>query len=337
MKITAVEISQASPSGAADPVLVLRTDTDLTGIGAIAMDGRSAASPALSSALSAMLVGRDPFDLQALRSDAALWPNSTFEDAAVLAAAGTAMADIAGRQLGIPVHQLIGGRVRDRARACAINWADRDIDVAQVVAQAHRMVDLGFTALRVEPFGSASTTLNEATDLVAELRRALPDTIDLVVAAGGEMDGIAAPAIAARLSALEPLWLEQSFATVPAASHHHTSLPLAAGSGTPAGVLQRLVMDGLVDHVVLDAGFAGGLLGARRIAALAEVYHIGMVPTGTGPVSVATALHLAAAIPNLTMIELPPGLVPVEDGTVAIDLRPGLGIDDGRAMTVEVA
>jgi galactonate dehydratase len=284
-----------------------------------------------------MLVGRDPFDLQALRTDAALWPNPTFEDAAILAAAGTAMADLAGRELGIPVHQLIGGRVRDHVRACAINWSEGQSDVAGLVDEARRTVDLGFTALRVEPFVSASATLEEVTAQVEALRAALPDTIDLVVAADGVMDGVAARLLAERLSSLEPLWLEQSFGTVPVASHHHTSVPLAAGSGTPAAVLQRLVMDGLVDHVVLDPGLAGGLLEARRIAALAEVYHIGMIPTGTGPVSLATALHLAAAIPNVTMIELPPGLVAVEDGTVAIDLRPGLGIDEGRAMTVEVA
>jgi galactonate dehydratase len=337
MKITEVEISHASPSGAADLLLVLRTDTELSGIGAIAMDGRSAASPALSPALSAMLVGRDPFDLQALRTDAALWGNPTFGDAAVLSAAGTAMADIAGRQLGIPVHQLLGGRVRDRVRACAINWADGHLEVTHVLAQARRTVDLGFTALRIEPFASESTTLDEATALIEELRHGLPDTIDLVVAADGVMDGVAARVLTERLARLEPLWLEQSFATVPAASHSHTSVPLAAASSTPSGVLQRLVMDGLVDHVLLDPGLAGGLLEARRLAALAEVYHIGMIPTGTGPVALATALHLAAAIPNITMIELPPGLVAIEDGTVAIDLRPGLGIDDGRAMTVEVA
>ena len=295
--------------------------------------------------MSALLVGRDPFDLQALDVDANARPDATAAELAIVAAAGTAMADICGKQLGVPVHQLMGGRVRDRVRACAIDWADHGLDVGGLVAEARRIVALGFTCLRVEPFAVGITVppvhVGDAVKLVRTLRGALPDAIDLVVATGGALAIDDLHALAALLGPLEPLWMEQPFRGPPSESIEQATkrlaVPLTAGSGTGPATMKQLVMGGLVDHVVLDVGLVGGLLEARRIAALAEIDHIGVIPTGTAPVSLATALHLAASIPNLTMVEMRPGLAAVEDGTVAIDLSPGLGIDEGRAMAMEVA
>jgi galactonate dehydratase len=347
MKITSVRVSESSADrgATAAPLLVLGTDTSLSGIGEIFVRDRAQAFEPMSTMLSAMLVGRDPFDVLAMTADVSGRSGATALESAIAAAAGTAMADIAGQDLGVPVHQLLGGRVRDRVRACAIGWAAGASGTSELAAAAVQTVGLGFTALRVDPFigsrGSGATQLTEATTLVRSLRDALPDEIDIVVNAGGALRNDDAVAFAEALAPLEPLWLEAPVAASRLTSFGDVSdrvtLPLAGGRGTERDILRTLVTRGYIDHVVLEIERIGGLLEARRIAALAEIYHIGIIPTCTAPVSLATALHLAAAVPNLTMIELLPGLASVENGTLAVDLNPGLGIDPGLATTMEVA
>jgi galactonate dehydratase len=345
MKITSVEVTPFADGGSASALLVLRTDSALSGIGEIFGLGRPEPFEPMTATLSAMLVGRDPFDLQALTCEAGARPGATIFESAIAAAAGTAMADIAGQDLGVPVHQLFGGRVRDRVRACAVDWANGASGASELADAAVRTVSLGFTTLRVEPFAMlgdpGSTRPAEAVALVRSLRDALPSEIDLVVDAGEARPPDDAAEFAEALGPVEPLWLEQ---WIPASGlatlrdlAERVTIPLAGGRGTPPDILQALVTGVLIDHVVVEVGRVGGLLEARRIAALAEIYHIGVIPTGTAPVSLATALHLAASIPNLTMIELRPGLAIVENGTVAVDLAPGLGIDAGLATTTEVA
>jgi L-alanine-DL-glutamate epimerase-like enolase superfamily enzyme len=79
-----------------------------------------------------------------------------------------------------------------------------------------------------------------------------------------------------------------------------------------------------VDYLVLEVGRVGGLVEARRIAALAEVYHTAVVPIGSGgSVSLSAALQLAAVVPNLSLVEVRPGLAAVDGGMVSLDGRPG--------------
>lgn len=347
MKIISVRITESSADRGttAARLLVLRTDTSLSGIGEIFVHDRAQAFEPTGSMLSAMLVGRDPFDVLAMTADVNGRSGATALESAIAAAAGTAMADLVGQDLGVPVHQLLGGRVRDRVRACAIGWAEGATSTSELTAAAVQTVGLGFTALRVDPFaespGPGATQLDQATTLVRALRDALPDQIDLVINAGGTLRNDDAVAFAEALAPLEPLWLEAPVTASRLTSFRdvadRVTVPLAGGRGTEPDILRTLVTGGYIDHVILEIERVGGLLEARRIAALAEIYHIGIVPTCTAPVSLATALHLAAAVPNLTMIELLPRLASVENGTLAIDLNPGLGIDPGLATTMEVA
>ena len=100
-------------------------------------------------------------------------------------------------------------------------------------------------------------------------------------------------------------------------------LPLASGRGARPQVLRELVTGNLVDHLVLEVGRVGGLVEARRIAALAEVHHIGIVPIGSGSsVSLRAALQLAAVVTNLSVVEIRPGLAPIDRGMTSVDDRP---------------
>jgi galactonate dehydratase len=334
MKITSVELSPAA-EGRPRRLIVLRTDAARSGVAEIALDGLPESLEGPTTMLSALLVGRDPFDIQALAVNPDIDTESTALSSVLVAAAVTAMADITGQELGVPAHQLLGGRVRDEVRACAIAWGGGQAAHDAIRSAALDVVDMGFTALRVEPFAGRRDAgpgdLPGAVEMVRAIRDALPDTIDLVVDGSVVMDVDVALDFARLMAPLEVLWVELPTDRLPPDVlrdvAHRFAVPVCAARGTGEARVHDLVNAGVVDHVVVDVGLAGGLLAARRISALAEIDHVGIVPAAEGTVSLAAALHLAAAIPNLTMVEMRPGLATVEDGMVAVDLRPGLGIE----------
>lgn len=338
MKITTVELTPASDGPPIEAVLILGTDSALSGVGEVSRNGHVARSDAATDALRSALIGRDPYDLHALVTDGD--GRSASLDAELVAAAGTAMADLAGKELGVPVHQLLGGRVQDRVRACAIGWTDGHADLAAFTDAARRTVEAGFTALRIEPFAGlddGAGLLDRAAARVEALRGALPDAVDLVVNARRLVTVDDALGFGTLLRPFEPLWMEVGLSQATLAGYGRSfAVPIAAGRSATSAELQALATASTVDHLVLDVGAAGGLIAARRIAALAEIYHIGIVPTGSGRVATVTAVHLAAAIPNLTMVEVRPGFAPLVDGFLPVDGRRGLGVDANGAVTGEV-
>jgi galactonate dehydratase len=327
MKISEVELTTFDEHPEAQ-LLVLRSDSDLSGVGELAASAGRVGTEASSAVLADLLVGRDPFDVEALLADAKSPADGTIADVELVSAATSAMLDLAARSLETPIHQLLGGGVHDQVRACAVGWADGAGGPRELAAAARRTVAAGFTALRVDPFAGSSTRpdVSTAMELVRAVREAVPDDVDLVVAADHRLSISTALELAEALRPLEPMWLEAAVPASPIDPLRRVSetvaLPLAAGRGVRAEILRDLVTGNLVDHLVLEVGRVGGLVEARRIAALAEVYHIGVVPIGSGgPVSLGAALELAAVLPNLSMLEVRPGIVAVEGGMVSVGQR----------------
>lgn len=325
MKVSEVECKTVVEHGRRSQRLVAHTDTGLSGTAEFA-DGTE---PSLSF-LSKLLVGRDPFNSEALLADLRNGADGTIPDIALVSAACAAMLDLARQALGVPAHQLMGGRVWDHVRACAAGWAGGATSLDELVAAARRTADAGYTALRVDPFtplARPATDLDAAVQRVRAVRDAVADEVDLIVAAGRRLDVATALELAARLHDVEPMWIEEPVAASPVEPireiSHRTNVPLAAGRGATPEVLRALIDGNIVNHLVLDVGRAGGPIEARRIAALAEIYHIGVVPAGAGgALSARDALQLAAVLPNLSLVEIRPGVVEVEDGMVALDQDP---------------
>ena len=329
MRISSVELTPFVENSRLGQLLVLRNDSNkLAGVGEIVLaDGRAPTESTIPF-LADLLVGRNPFDVEALLIDAAGFTEGASDDAALIAAATSAMLDLAGMSLNTSTDQLLGGRVRDSARACAIGWAEEVVGEPELIAAAQRTVAAGFTLLRVEPFlGSSpndSPDLFAATEVARVVRDAVPDEIDIVIAADGRLSSADAAQFAHALQPIEPLWLEEPVqAPLPSLLKRvseRVNLALAAGRTSRPDVLRDLVARNIVDHLVVDVSRVGGLIEARRIAALAEIYHIGIVPAGSGgSVALRAALHLAAVVPNLSVVEVRPGLTVVQGGMVALD------------------
>lgn len=346
MRITEAETASFDRHGRPVRLLILRTDTEWVGVGELDPDDDPTRRDRREDELIQMLVGRDPYDTEALLVEVLELAPSETVDVGFLAAAHTAMSDLVGKELGVPVHQLMGGRVRDHIRACAIDWVAGIEDRAELAAAARRVVAAGFTALRIDPIAGVSEPLDAhvsaAIDAVRTVREAVPDEIDLVVNLAGLLTGEHAIEIAAAIRSFEPLWLEDPLPTdalEPLRTFgRRPTLPLAGGRRSTRRGLVALALSGLVDHLVVDTSRVGGLGEARRIAAIAEISYDDIVLAASGgTVSIAAALQLAATIPNLSMVEVCPGMIPVEDGVIAVDDGPGLAFRSAGVLDGEVA
>ena len=285
--------------------------------------------------LSTILIGDDPFEIEKLwqKMYLAMMGHGMTGIVGSGALTGIEMAlwDIKGKALGVPVYELLGGKIRDRIRLYAhAHSADR----------ARELVDRGYNALKT---GGVSDPLGK----VAAIRKAVGADIDLMVDIHGPPWLTTKDAI--RMGqALEPydlLFYEDPVApeNVEALARvaAQVNLPIAAGE-RHAGIwgVRELIEREIIDVVQPDTGRAGGLLQMKKIAALAEAHYITFAPHdgSLGPVAEIAAAHLCATLPNFlilehleddvpqrhTVMQPPPTIV---DGFMLVPDAPGLGID----------
>ena len=293
--------------------------------------------------LRALLVGEDPTHIERLwqKMMIAIMGHGMTGTVGGGAMTGIDMAlwDIKGKALGVPVWNLLGGKVRDRIRIYAH---------ANTPEVALSLKERGITAIKC---GGVSDPVRK----VAMLRDAVGDSMDIAIDLHGPP--WLTPGDAAVLArALEPygmMWIEDPIAPENLDGYRRirdaAHVPLAAGErmATIWG-LRELIEQDLVDVAQPDTGRAGGITQMRKIAAMAEAHHIMMAPhSGSlGPVAEYAALHLMAAIPNALILErieddwdgrartvIPH---PVQkDGWLTVPDAPGLGVDIDEAFVAQ--
>jgi galactonate dehydratase len=258
--------------------------------------------------------------------------------------------DIAGKARGVPVHELLGGAVRDRIPVYANGWYQTERTQERLAALARDVVARGHHGLKIDPFGdvgmlATAGDIDEAADLVGAIRDAVGPSFVINVDAHGRL----APAMARR--AIDALagsgigFLEEPVAPANLAALHELRLasPIAIAAGERAigrTGFRPLVEGDCVDIVQPDCSWAGGLTEVQTIAAWAELH--GMVVAlhnAGGPIATAAALQLAAVLPNLLVLETfddfddpwireaLPGLPAVDDGQLPVPDAPGFGIE----------
>jgi galactonate dehydratase len=282
-----------------------------------------------------LLIGEDPTHIERLwqKMHVSIMGHGMLGTVGGGAMTGIDMAlwDIKGKALGVPVWNLLGGKVRDRIRMYT------HANTPEVAISAK---ERGFTAIKC---GGVSDPVQK----VARLREAVGFDLDICI----DMHGPPwmTPADAARLArALEPynlLWIEdpiapenlEGYKRIRDAAH----VPLASGERQSTIFGEReLIERELVDVLQPDTGRAGGITQMKKIAAMAEAHHIMMAPhSGSlGPVAEYAALHLLAAIPNSLILERIEDdwderrnvIVPYpeqQDGFITVPDAPGLGCD----------
>jgi galactonate dehydratase len=295
----------------------LVTDDGRRGLGEVRMVNKTDTLLACIAELGdRYVIGSDPFDRETLAFNIqrAEYGRPGEVTQSALAAFDIACWDLVGQELNVPVWQLLGGRYRDRVRAYANGWYRTDRDPAAFADDAREVIARGYTALKLDPFGSARMELSPAerrrsVELVAAVRDAVGPETQIMI----EMHGRFAPSVAAELAAeldpFEPAWLEEPVTfDVPtglARVRGATRRPIATGERIHLlSDFRPLIEQGLVDVVQADLTHFGGLTGLRRLAAWAEAYELPLAPHNVcGPVGTAANIHFAVATPNHLILE----------------------------------
>lgn len=268
--------------------------------------------------------------------------------------------DILGKARGRPVWALLGGRMNDRIRSytylypepgnlSAEFWVNPDM----AAEAALRFVGMGFTAVKFDPAGPytirgghepAMSDITRSVAFCKAIREAVGDRADLLFGTHGQFTTGGAIRLGQALEPFSPLWFEEpippdnllEFAEVARA----VRIPIATGERfCTKAEFATVLRSGGAKILQPALGRLGGLLEARKLAAIAEVFNAEMAPhMYCGPVEWAANIHLATTIPNLLMAEtietggsfhlaLIRHTIRWEDGYILPPEAPGLGID----------
>jgi len=344
----------------------LTTESGMTGIGESTAFAFPLAVVEVVKALSGYLVGADGMDVEAhwLRMYRALgWRGITLGGA--ISAIDQALWDLRGKRFEEPVWQLLGGRSRTGVRAMkVVSTGTTD----EVVAASLAAQNDGYKAIKVLLFQHEHHRMRHAervADLVdrfAAIRDAVGNRMDIGIELHRNMQPGNSIALIAELAPYRPLFVEDpippdsalAFAEVSA----KVSVPMAAGErNTTIYEFREYIERAGVSFVRPDIGIAGGFTHMRKICAMAEAHHMGVIPhcVPSGPVATMAHVHLGISTPNWEVqehveqnvepvVSMVDRITPLADGYLYPFDAPGLGmtlndaaLEDAPVSTFPVA
>lgn len=285
----------------------IETSDGLVGWGEASLEGYADVVHAAVDQFAGYLVGKDP----GLIEDhwQVLTKSQFYRGGAVLASAVSgidqALWDLKGKRLGVPVHDLLGGAVRDRIRA--YGWVGGD-DPAEVADQISAQLEVGLTAVKMNASGKMSRNgsmaeLDAVVARVASARATLGPDRDVAVDLHGRFTLATARRLAPLLEPLQPFFIEEPL--VPENSHmiermvDATTIPIATGERLYNRQEFLPVLQAGIAIAQPDLSHAGGISEVRRIAALAETFDAVIAPhCPLGPLALAACLQVGFATPN---------------------------------------
>jgi galactonate dehydratase len=271
---------------------------------------------------------------------------------AALSALDVALWDILARSVELPIYQLLGGKVRDKAKV----FANVTGDTLKARAEsARQQVARGYHSLRTTPFFSdwakqnASQRVKHAVEIVAAIREAVGDEIDLGLEIHRNLPPEEAIVLGNELLPYRILYYEDPLApeSVEALAYvaRHVDIPIAFGERNYSLYqFRELINSGAVSWIRPDLSLVGGYTQARKIAALAEASFVSVFPHLMGsPVNIAAFVQFDAATPNCVLheslnvddsplneiLEQP---LTLQDGYILVPDGPGIGVEVREEM-----
>jgi galactonate dehydratase len=334
MKITQIKVYLLRVGGLHPVLTELVTDDGLTGVGEAAIaygHGGTAAAGMIKDLAETIVIGRDPMRIEELWSemyDHSFWAKGGGAVVfAGISALETALWDIKAKALGVPVYELLGGKLRDSVRVYANGWSFRCTTPDDYARAGEKTVRDGFDALKCYPLavpreggGIKHVTRRmidrEAAEFayqsVRALRNAVGPGVDIMLDLSGGLTTDETIRLCRRWGELDILFVEE-----PADPFDEGALEaIARAVPMPVAVGERLytrhgfrpVMERRAAHILQpDIGNTGGIMETKKIAAMAEAYNLRVAPhICASPVSTAAALQIDACTANFMIQELYP-------------------------------
>jgi galactonate dehydratase len=307
------------------------------------------------------LVGQDPLNVEAaferIRTTGIFAGAQGGQYVAALSAVEAALWDLAGKALGLPVFQLLGGRVRDRIRVYCDSQTE-DPNDPEAPPKLQKIRDLGFTAVKIDiddgrdpmrwdavNWTASTAEIDHMLAKIAFVRGAFDTRVDLAVDMHGRYDLVTGKRVAREVEPFKLLFLEEP---VPPENvdamrevRASTSTPICCGENLfLRHGFRELLEKRAADIIMPDLQKCGGLLEGRKIADMAHTYYVPFAPhCVVSPIGTMASCHVCAAVPNFLVLEwhwiqrlelwrsfVQEGEI-IEKGFISLPERPGFGVE----------
>ena len=267
--------------------------------------------------------------------------------------------DIIGKEANKPIYELIGGKVHEKLRSYTylypkdsngeLNYEDPELGAESAI----ELMKQGFTAIKFDPAGPYSSYSGHQISLsrlkhcecyCQRIREAVGDQCDILIGTHGQLAPSSALRLAKRLERFDPLWFEepvppgQSSAMAQVAKK--TKIPVATGERlTTKYEFFDVLKNNAASIIQMNLGRVGGILEAKKIASIAEVYYAQIAPhLYNGPIGAAASIQLSTATPNFLIMEsimtwggfhaeVLTESINWNNGNIIPSAKPGLGIE----------
>lgn len=329
--------------------VIVSTDQGLTGVGEGGITWREQAMAGVVDALRPVLIGQDPFRTEHLWQvmfRCGFFPLGRIGMGA-LSAIDIALWDLKAQALGVPLYQLLGGRVRERV-VCYPHIQGHSASELADAATRHAAAGWKFVRFNLpeQPGGRFEPrwAVREAVRQFQAVREAVGPEIEIILDVHTRLAPAEATTLCRELEPLRPYFVEDPVrCESPAALaqlRQRTGVPLAMGEQhATKWELRQFIEDDLIDFARLDLCIVGGVTEALKVSGWCETHYLPIAPHNPlGPVCTAASLHLDLAVDNFAVQECarPPGAVladlfpvqvPFADGYLLPPDRPGLGVE----------
>ncbi|MEI9886208.1 MAG: D-mannonate dehydratase ManD [Rhizomicrobium sp.] len=380
-KITSARVIVCSP-GRNFVTLRIETTDGVSGLGDATLNGRElSVASYLADHVVPCLIGRDAQQIEDIWQylyRGAYWRRGPVTMSAI-AAVDTALWDIKGKVAGLPLYQLLGGASRE---GVMVYGHANGKTIEETVAEAQKYQALGYRAIRLqagvqglssaygvskhkmyyepadaalptENIWSSSKYMRGVPALFEAARRALGDDVYLLHDVHHRLTPIEAGRLGKDLEPYRLFWLEDAVAAENQAGfrliRQHTTTPLSVGEVfNTIWDAKQLITEQLIDYIRMTVAHSGGITHLRRIASLADLYHVRTGSHGAtdlSPVCMGAALHFDLSVPNFGIQEYMrhtpetdavfPHAYSFKDGMLHPGEAPGLGVEIDEALAAK--
>lgn len=361
MKIKSYELFQVPPRWL---FLKIETDAGIIGWGEPVIEGKAATVKTAVDELMEYLLDKDPMDIEDHWN--VMYRAGFYRGGPILMSAiagiDQALWDIKGKYYNAPVHQLLGGKARDKMKVYSWIGGDRP---AEVGGAAKKMAEQGFLAVKMNAteelqYIDSYEKIDAAIARIAAVREAGGPAMGIGIDFHGRVHKPMAKILAKELEPFRPMFIEEP--VLPENNEdlreiaRHVAIPIATGERMfSKWQFKTLLKEGYADIIQPDVSHAGGITECKKIISMAEAFDVAAAPhCPLGPIALAACLQVDATCHNAFIQEQSLGIhynqgsdlldyltdktvFHYQDGYVNIPDKPGLGIEINEAHVRKMA